>query len=207
MVETLTPSMKPVVGRHYLVPCIRLPLTAAESHHRYRHHSASDADGWVPVIGPQHQDRETLDFEPMHFHVDVRFLSDTVLRSFEGHRTGMPPEAAAMLLPVSTWSDGIGGAPFNVEMARVLRQCIREMPSFPSAARLAGPKSAARWALFERNHAACKLKPGNICPHRGIDLTPFIKADGTVICPGHGLRWNTLTGELLPHHATTEPQP
>lgn len=60
-----------------------------------------------------------------------------------------------------------------------------------------------RWARLELAQAfICnRLKPGNVCPHRGIDLTPFARPDGTAICPGHGLRWNLATGELMPRHA------
>jgi hypothetical protein len=74
------------------------------------------------------------------------------------------------------------------------------MPDFP-AVHHDFPGGPARWAALEAAHAGCRLKPGNICPHRGIDLTPFAKPDGTAVCPGHGLRWNLKTGELLPHHS------
>jgi len=73
------------------------------------------------------------------------------------------------------------------------RKCLREMPDFP-------PTPDHRWPILElhQSRTCNKLKPGNVCPHRGTDLTPFEKPDGTAICPGHGLRWNLKTGELMP---------
>jgi hypothetical protein len=72
-------------------------------------------------------------------------------------------------------------------------ECKRVMPDFPARPR-------AIWASLEKAYAGCVLKDGHICPHRGIDLRPFAKPDGTVICPGHGLRWDLNTGLQLQHH-------
>lgn len=184
------------VGKFYKVPCVRLIVSSGLDQH-----PAAGHEGWIPVIGPEHHDREHINFQPMHLHIDVRFVSAAVLRRY-GY--GDEADSARRLMghPVSTFSDSIArsGAriPFDGKVERSTRylRCRREMPDFPVAnARRFIPK-------LEVAHAGCKLKPGNICPHRGIDLTPFIKEDGTVICPGHGLRWDTKTGDLLPYQAT-----
>lgn len=184
------------VGKFYMVPCIKL-LREQRAGFFAGFHPAADRSGWIPVIGPEHEDRELLKFKAMHFHVDVRFLSVASLDKFYTPFRSHPAEQQAMTLPVSTWSDGHGGyPPLKFERAMKRRQCKREMPDFPPVV-----SRDKRWCALENAYKGCKLKPGNICPHRGIDLTPFIKPDGTVICPGHGLRWNTATGELLPRQA------
>ena len=189
----LTPDMKPVLGKFYMVPCARMERDKREG--LWSRHPAQDRHGWVPLLGPEHHDREHLSFKPMHIHIDARFLPDSVMRSGHYSRGQWTNEQNALALPLSTWSDGHGESPVRIERALRRKQCKREMPEFPCA------MHSDKWATFERAHASCRLKPGNICPHRGINLTPFIKDDGTVICPGHGLRWDTKTGEALPYHA------
>lgn len=183
------------VGRFYMVPCVRLIVE-----NPIQQHPAAGKDGWIPVIGPEHHDREVIGFQPVHIHIDVRFVCADVLRRYGAGFVLNGANAAQRLMghPVSTFSDGIGiaGHPrqYDQRLERKARRlmCKREMPNFPGGSW--GP-------ALTRQHAGCKLKPGNICPHRGIDLTPFVKDDGTVTCPGHGLRWDTKTGESLPYHA------
>jgi hypothetical protein len=183
----LTPDMKPQVGRFYMVRCVKL--------HNLGRHPATDRHGWIPVIGPEHHDRGTIGFKAMHLHVDPRFLTAEALRSVYTPFRPEVPEQQAMIQPASTHSDDDSTAPgARHEIALRKKLCAREMPDFPRD----GAFNRSGWMhKLEREYAGCKLKPGNICPHRGIDLTPFIKDDGTAICPGHGLRWDTRTGELL----------
>jgi hypothetical protein len=178
-----------------MVPCVKLLADKRVAYSGY--HPAAGRDGWIPVIGPEHEDRELLEFKATHFHMDVRFLSDRALANVYSPLRSHSPEQQAMTLPVSTWSDGVGAVrPLKFERAMKRKRCKREMPDFPPVGH------DRRWCAMERAYVDCKLKPGNICPHRGIDLTPFVKPDGTVICPGHGLRWDTHTGDLLPYQAS-----
>lgn len=179
------------VGKFYMVPCVRLLVEPMKQH------PAANRDGWVPTIGPEHHDRETIGFTAMHTHIDVRFLSDAaVQRSRRWWAQGAEAAQSVLGFPVSTWSDGVGATPLPHERAMRRMKCRRPMPEFPAF-------SAVKWhRKLEAEHAGCKLKPGNICPRRGIDLTPFVKPDGTVVCPGHGLRWDTRTGDLLPYQAS-----
>lgn len=170
------------VGKSYLVPCIYVAPKQ-----RY--------GGWaafMPVIGPRHSDAEHLNFPYEHFHIDWRFVSDRAFQSACDMRTGKPH---GLVITNTHGERKLDGAP-------VLRRrvCKRPMPDFPRQPGVQ-TRSAVFVALEEAHASTCsRLKPGNICPHRGIDLTPFIQADGTAICPGHGLKWNTTTGELMRHH-------
>ncbi len=184
-------NVRPKVGTYYMVPCL---LVGPEFRTSWM-----PADGWVPVLGPKHRDVEHLEFEYEHFHVDWRFMPRGKYETLIATRASGSP-----LGNVVTSDTGYGEVTGTPKLRRVL--CKREMPEFPSregATSAWGDDVSFKWKRMERAQAfTCnRLKPGNICPHRGIDLTPFIKEDGTVICPGHGLRWDTKTGALLPHHA------
>lgn len=187
----MTPTLAgpTIVGQFYMVPCVRLLVE------RHMQHPAAGRDGWIPVIGPEHEDREVIGFRAMHLHIDARFAHEGALRRCADPWRRMTPQQSVMGYPVSTYSDGAGSDPIPHERTVRRMKCKREAVDFPT-----GPMVSWQPAL-ELKHAGCRLKPGNICPHRGIDLTPFIKEDGTVICPGHGLRWDTKTGALLPHQA------
>lgn len=196
-IPVLAPSTKTEVGKFYMVPCVFVSPP-----HRSLWHPR---DGWVPVLGPKHSDKEFLNFEWEHFHIDWRFVGR---RNYEDAAGGLSRFAQGRVL---TSAQGYYKLPDAGTLRR--RVCRRAMPDFPAAGgRVANlvdipgdvGRHARPWRHMEVAQAfVCnKLKPGNICPHRGIDLTPFIKEDGTVICPGHGLRWDTATGNLLPHHAS-----
>lgn len=182
-----------IVGQWYFVPCVRVSVAARTIW--------MEVNGWVPVIGPKHRDAEYLGFEFEHWHIDWRFVSHTPYKwATEG--AGKSP-----LSRVLTNDSGDRHNPKLTNAPELRRiKCKRPMPDFPVVRKAVIPLygdavSGRKWERLERAQAiVCnKLKPGNICPHRGIDLTPFIKEDGTVICPGHGLRWDTKTGLQLPH--------
>lgn len=187
---------RPVVGEFYLVPCIKVEPRAKTSW--------MDRNGWVPVLGPKHRDAEHLEFDVEHIHVDWRFIGS------EGYRRALAIRISALGTVLSNdgaqpWEHCVRRQP---ELRRI--KCKREMPTFPDSSVLgtAGTATSAtpprvRWARLERAQAVVcnKLKPGNICPHRGIALDQFALPDGTAICPGHGLRWNLATGELMPRLA------
>lgn len=158
----------PIVGRYYLVPCVWVPQDSPV------------AAGWRAVLGPRHEDREALGFPYLHFHNDPRFLSDAVIdriRSIAGHRQSI----------FDCVITGVRG----IEYRR--RRCLREMPEVPAAW-----GQDWRRELQRLNGAATLRGPCKVCPHRGVPLASLpVAADGTVTCPGHGLRWNVSTGRLV----------
>lgn len=176
-----------IVGKFYLVPCMHAQPSARSAW--------MDASGWVPVLGPKHEDAEHLDFEFPHYHIDWRFVGHAAYRIATNGKHPSPLRHVMTNNAGNAWHHKLEGVP---QLRRI--KCKREMPEFPHT--VSFNKEHTNWERMERAQAfTCnKLKPGNICPHRGIDLTSFIKDDGTVICPGHGLKWNTVTGELMPRH-------
>lgn len=177
------------IGKMYFVPCLFIAPD--------RRPWWMPKDGWVPTIGPKHSDAEHLEFPHEHYHIDWRFVGTVGFRLISAHKSAVHGSVIT--------SDFV---PYRIDGKTELkrRMCKRAMPEFPARLtrlyKMADGRQDARWAALEQaQREACpKLKPGNICPHRGIDLTPFIKPDGTVICPGHGLMWDTKTGDLLKRH-------
>lgn len=146
---------------------------------------------WVPVIGSKHRDRE-LGVEWDHWHIDWRFASERMFVGCSRGSTGQPHSSVINNDSMDDWRPSLTGVP---ELKH--RKCRRVMPDFPVL-----PKQP--WAAMEAaQRTRCdRLKDGHTCPHRGIDLRPFAQADGTAICPGHGLRWDLRTGLLLARHET-----
>lgn len=164
-----------VVGKRYRVPCLFIAPSA-------RTHWMPE-DGWVPVLGPKHTDAEHLQVRQEHYHVDWRFMQR------------IAPSSRTPLFQVISNDRERGGGITGTPKLK-LRKMWREMPIWPVI-----DGEHGRWLALESAYANCRLKPGNVCPHRGIDLTPFEDADGIAVCPGHGLKWNIRTGEPVPYHS------
>jgi hypothetical protein len=165
------------VGQFYQVPCLVVAMPFY-------------GETVIPVIGPKHSDPE-LGATWDHYHIDWRFVPWRMLRAATSKIFGSPH---GRVISNDSKSLGINGSISGNPVMRS-RKCKRLMPEFPSY-----PKSS--FTVFERaQRVRCdKLKDGHTCPHRGIDLRPFERADGTAICPGHGLHWDLRTGALLRRH-------
>lgn len=131
-----------------------------------------------PIIGTWHEDAD-IGVPNFHFHYDARFLSMDQFASGGNsprilgkvHINGVPGEASCVPLVV-----------------RKRRKALREMPEFPMAAFV---------TKLEKDYADQKMKCMK-CPHRGMDLKWLPTKDGTVVCNGHGLKWDLATGKLIP---------
>lgn len=162
---------EPVVGRHYLVPCI----------------IDGPLGSWRPIIGTPHDDIEHFGFKRVHYHYDWRFLDDTeclvIANCFD-----MDPARLGDLMAAVAPTES------PVKLKRL--KCLRRMPTFglpfPSI------KAENRWAKFERHYAEQHLALCLRCPHRGAPLANLPKDEGgNVVCPMHGLKWNLETGKLV----------
>jgi hypothetical protein len=167
-----------VVGKMYKVPCIR------------RVHSGKFRDlsgrGWIPVIGPIHDDKELIGFESLHLHYDSRFLT------VKGNR--VHSDSLSRLREVESLEDvfvHLG----PVQYALKLRKC-RRLTDVWTPVRFTRP--------LEEAHRRCRIGPDCLCPHRKIPLALGARLqDGSVVCAGHGLRWSA-EGHLLPLEDPTE---
>lgn len=160
--------MSPIIGKYYSVPCVFMDCWSYQ---------------WIPVHGPRHEDTEFIGFDMHHWHIDWRFAPkrwfNWLLESYgDIHR----------LQGKVVCSPDARGIVRTVEMRR--KKCQREMINFPFN---------APWrSKLETKFAPCKLLVGMVCPHRGISLEGMPVKDGLVVCPGHGLQWNVVTGEMVP---------
>ena len=184
-----------IVGERYKVLHVRARWGS------YRPH-------WWPVIGPQHEDAEFLNFPHEHFHVDFRFLSEP--RRKRSNDSFPHNVNATFFLPIS-WvcprgfrSPSNPKRPFAVALADPMLDCfprklwlqtrsavyLGDSPAYPSAAFTWMPE-------LEAAYADAKLGPARVCPHRGADLSEIVPTDdGVIRCPLHGLGWCAETGRL-----------
>lgn len=175
------------IGKFYRVPCLKARTRLTDGFPIYYWHGE-----WIPIIGPLHRDAEIIDFPFAHWHIDWRFVSAKVYEDVQGSRydksvLSMPfqqyPISARVEDTTQTMYTG------NVELRRL--KCKRPMPSWEPI------REHVKWlAKLEESCAHLKMK-NMVCPHRGIPLKSCSQDGDVVMCPGHGLRWNVKTGELV----------
>lgn len=181
-----TPSCGFEVGKFYRVPCIK---TVAK--HRWDRLWRGE---WVPVMGPEHRDDGAVNFPLLHWHVDWRFASARLWNRLTAHSIYGESGAFHHVVTHYPSTGKFGGElelePFvqgEVELKR--RKCLRPLPTYPL--------KLAQW-MPKLNEECAHLKLKNmVCPHRGLPLKGCPQDGDVVTCPGHGLRWNVKTGELV----------
>lgn len=176
----------PVIGQRYLVPCVLVP----------REGIGSTPFGWWPVNGRLHDDAD-LGVPQQHYHFDPRFMST---RQFECRMKFWERRVELLDLPHEIAKSDVLASilpqPKNILSLRyqVRRMtCMREMPLFPR------PRVMSTWLPgLEERYADKIAKDCRTCPHRGLPLSSIpVDEHGMVTCPGHGLRWNRKTGNLV----------
>jgi hypothetical protein len=156
------------VGGFYQVPCIR---------HSYA--DDSPKRGWIPVIGPVHDDADVINFKHRHLHRDTRFTAEG-LDYLQGRLTRLTKVERVDDL---RW-DGT-----QLEYAMKRRKCRRHADCWH-------PVSFTK--PLEAHHRRCRIGADGLCPHRGIPVALGHRmADGSIVCAGHGLRWSP-DGALIP---------
>lgn len=163
-----------VIGRFYRVPTVRGRFF-------------SKITDW-PVLGPMHEDKEFINFPQMHYHFDFRFFNRVEWEFI-----------VRMADPLTPFSYPLIARPDYLELGPVTyrrRRYQRVMPGIPKA----------KWLRrLEAAYANQVLKPGLVCPHRGASLRGLpVDAEGCVVCPLHGLKWNVTTGKLVPEGSFNE---
>lgn len=177
------------VGKFYMVPCIKTTAKCAYG-----------SGEFVPVIGPEHRDVEFINFPHSHWHVDWRFAST---RTFKRARyDALRPASHVYAVVLQRW--GWGDPQYNwqlVEGEVVMKRmkCKRELPPYPH--------KEARWLPKLEAAFAKACMTGMVCPHKGLPLEGCAMDGDVVQCPGHGLRWNIKTGELVASPCATHGGP
>lgn len=171
----------PVVGRYYFVRCIEL------------------GGRWWPVIGAVHADPE-IGASYNHLHYDTRFLNKKQLEAnrkvgeggmYRAGSTVITGDAAAMAIVHIVQNNTLTPGEPGEQRYRRLR-CVRAQLTFPAEL----PPVEALEAIYKKSWVK---KDCRTCPHRGFPLASMpVDAEGGIVCPGHGLRWNATTGHLMP---------
>jgi hypothetical protein len=168
----------PVVGKRYLVPCIKSSLWARSRN-------------WLPVTGPVHLDEE-IGVIYKHWHFDLRFLAPSLWeRLFPIDPVGTP-YAMKHLIGLEWVTAGPEERAFR---------CHREQPEFPMRGSLKPPgMTSGPVTILEPRFRNVRLKPGCLtCPHRGAPLGSLPRVNGSVVvCALHGLAWDLATGRMVP---------
>lgn len=141
-------------------------------------------DEWMPVIGAVHDDAEYIGVTKKHWHFDWRFCDQPSVES---------SDLARILYSDRAVSDRVKW---------IQLKCLRSMPEFPlQYTDYSGTTHQSTFAAkLEAGYANVKMKC-MICPHRGLPLSGLPVKDGTVVCPGHGLKWRLADGAMVPRVA------
>lgn len=175
------------IGRYYMVPTItrRKGCLDVGVHPKI-----------VPIIGPLHEDAALVGFKDRHWHPDRRFVTASFFEIYgRNNHWGMVYTPCPShknpwgkpVVPEQEW-------PLWIESGHKRMKCKRLTDRFGLDSRYEIPP----WLVkMEREYKEATLR-GMICPHRGISCVGVKpEADGSVVCPGHGLAWNPKTGELV----------
>ncbi len=124
----------------------------------------------IPVIGDLHAD-PSLGVSQLHYHYDRRFIKPEIHVGF--------------VVSVRVCATGEEIHPKNIFWKR--RKCYCNSLSLPDSF----------CPILEAEFGQCRLI-NRRCPHKNIPLNGLQPdSDGNVICPGHGLKWNLATGQLV----------
>jgi hypothetical protein len=176
----------PVVGRFYMVPAIQYPWLDSENGLQ-----------WWPVAGPLHTDADFFDFDQLHYHVDMRFLTahqdSFVKRHGDWWLSGRELlEGTAGRYPLAQRGPaGVYIPPPRGRPPLIRRKCRR---AERSEYQFADTKQVVALNKHYRGRKAgaepLRLADGRIlCPHRKYDLSQHTPDEkGLVVCPLHGLK-------------------
>ena len=175
-----------VIGRSYQVPCVR----------------AIWPDGnrvaWWPVLGPAHDDREIIGFDPEHWHVDFRFLPGQLTAPERARKTAQD----CYVVPINHVyldrhhpSEPLDSERLDLVPARIYHQVQARRYQGPYPSYIHVPWIRKLEAAYEHT----TLKNGTVCPHKGADLSGILpNENGIITCPLHGLRWDIATRRMAP---------
>jgi hypothetical protein len=144
--------------------------------------------GWLPVMGPMHEDSEFVNFPWQHFHIDWRFAPTRVWNAnrdwpLEGSHFGSPIQCPDKR-----------GDRVIVQGPELRRMKYKRDPG-------RYPIGRARWLQAMQKRFACSKLINGTCPHRGIPVSAMHQDGDILTCPAHGLQWNAVTGLL---HTSSE---
>lgn len=174
------------IGKSYSVPCVQ---GAGNKYDGIFHRE------WIPVMGPEHSDAEIIGFPYRHWHVDWRFASARVFARAKNQHVIRNADCDVYNYVLQHYGTTNMAEDHNMPFVAtgevVVRRvrCRRQFPSYPA--------QRATWLKKLENKFASACMKDMVCPHRGLPLEGCQRDGDVVQCPGHGLRWNVITGALV----------
>jgi hypothetical protein len=166
----------PQVGQFRMVPCVKL----------WRYWYGLGPGAWLPVIGPEHEDAEIINFPDHHWHIDWRFVPKIFFESALGSRREQRPAFLHGIVITAMHTATV------TPVARRMRM-KRPMPAHAvQNYRRSVPWMKKLEAKFKDVVMKCRT-----CPHRGLPLGSVTDGKGNYVCTGHGLKWNARNGRLI----------
>ncbi|MBT9373204.1 Rieske 2Fe-2S domain-containing protein [Rhizobium sp. CSW-27] len=167
------------VGVFYLVPTVR---------GEWKPYGVRD---W-PVIGPRHNDRHCLNFDPTHYHLDARFMPS--FGRSDDDWFWCQVAVAPLQVNIRLNADGLPDPIWK------RRKCRRtENPYTPQLMEQVSRNKG--FQCLHDEYAGRQAKHdgrGWVCPHRAVPLADHVAREGVIQCPLHLLRIDAHTGKVLP---------
>ena len=167
------------VGKHYMVKCALYRLG----------HFGNNVKIWLPILGERHADPEIAN-PKHHYHLDVRFIPNLVLRRLWGGE--FDPRRILVM-----------GCEIDLPPTKIRRlRCVRQFIPIHPPGFICEEINGISFEKFEKLMASSQViaKDGcKFCPHKGtpLDCAPTIGVDNQVECPGHGLTWDLISLRLI----------
>ena len=184
-IDQLTGSVE--IGRTYLVPMVvGLWPTFSARPRAY------------PVIGPEHNDAQCLDFDYRHYHLDARFMPTD--RSYDAY-----PNFWRYVFSTPLVSDNNGlrdNLPAPEWRPRRCRRLIN--PAAPHVVAKHNLLKTKPWRCHFDQWAGKQARHdgrGWVCPHRNVPLADHPVVGNVITCPLHLLKIDATTGRVLPQPA------
>lgn len=137
-----------------------------------------------PVFSESHTDEGVQDSE--HYHIDWRFMEEKVIKELRDGYKKLYPGGWGNVVETENYSPIM-----KYEMIKETFKSWKYLRDFVF------PNDYEFWVIRKKMlDCGAKMKKMK-CPHHGTSLVSCKPVNGVVTCPQHGLKWNTLTGELI----------
>lgn len=169
---------EPVIGQTYMVRSVMAKIFSQEEP--------------VPVIGTAHSDKAYGFGEDKHWHLDYRFLSERIYQGFvkqvRAEDAMYVNDKAETVLRYVVDHDNVD---FEERAVKRPFKYLRKMPVYPI--------QSCNWMVEALSKfAGKKIDPKRpVCPHRGVCLRGMQTEKNAIVCPGHGLAWDSKTGAYV----------
>lgn len=166
----------PVIGRSYKVLAVQV-----EDWYGF--------NGFIPIIGVEHEDSEIVNFPESHFHVDWGFISERAMRYCR--KRGSLQYGVIIQRRANEGSFRSKVNPLIAIGEPVLKRMTYKRRMEPY------PYDKVPWTKRLHEKYACARLINGACPHRGVLASQMIRDGDTLVCPGHGLRFDRVTGRVV----------